>query len=218
MKRLNMILLATAVAVVSSSCSVGRKLSFENTSAGPGYQTSRTALVVFQDRRPDVLSGKEKPSFCGHNNSTVQISYNIQTENGNPLADEFATAVSNAYNKSGASANVLKVNMNAEADSILQSFRSGSADRLLFFTINKWESRAAPTFTTIRYEVIYQLVLNVYGKGGELLATNSTQDIVSKEEGIATSMKKMQEMADNVFREQVTFLFNSGVVKNSLQH
>lgn len=216
MKTRTALIIALAAVSGFSSCAVGRKMSFTNKEADPGYSTSKNAMVIFQDKRVEVLSGKEKPTFCGHSNSTGQISYNIQTESGKPLADEFAESVTAAYNKAGGAATTVLVNMNTSRDSIMQVFKSGSKERLLYFTIHKWESRATPLFSSIRYEVIYELELNVYNTTGTLLASNTTQNIVVKEEGAATSMKKMQAMADDTFKEQVRVLYSSDAVKKSL--
>jgi len=216
MKTRTVLIIALAAVSGLGSCAVGRKMSFTNKEADPGYTTSKSATVIFQDKRAEVLAGKEKTTFCGHSNSTGQISYNIQTESGNPLADEFAGSVTAAYNKAGGTATTILVNMNTSSDSIIQVFKAGTKDRLLYFTIDKWESRATPLFSSIRYEVIYELELNVYNPAGTLLASNKTQNIVVKEEGVATSMKKMQAMADDTFKEQVRVLFSSNAVKKSL--
>lgn len=216
MKMRTAMIIALAAVSGFSSCAVGRKMSFTNKEADPGYTTSKSTVVIFQDKRVEVLSGKEKPTFCGHSNSTGQISYNIQTESGKPLADEFAESVTAAYNKAGGSAATLLVNMNTSLDSIMETFKAGTKDRLLYFTIDKWESRATPLFSSIRYEVIYELELNVYNPAGTLLSSNKTQNIVVKEEGVATSMKKMQAIADDTFKEQVRVLFSGDAVKKSL--
>lgn len=216
MKRGFSFLLAFAIMAGVSSCAVGRKLSFENKDLAPGFTTTKTATVVFQDQRPDVLAGKEKPSFCGHSNSSAQISYNIQTESGKPLADEFAGSMVASYNRAGAAADRLTADLTTQKEEIIRQFQAGNKERLLFFTIHKWESRATPLFSKIRYEVIYNLELNVYSKAGELLASASTQDILVDEHGAATSMKQMQEMADDVLKQQVAKMLNKEGVKQSL--
>jgi hypothetical protein len=191
-------------------------MTYENKAMDLGFSPSKTAAIVFQDKREEVLTGKEKPSFCGHSNSSMQISYNIQTNSGKPLADEFAFSVTSSYNKSNVFASALLVNMNTSADSAQQVFKAGNTERLLYFTIYKWESRAMPLVINIRYEVICKLELKLYDKRGELLASNTVQDIVVKEQGAATSMKKMQEMADDVFSKQVRLLLSKEEVRKNL--
>jgi|GEM_PF-5336603 len=214
MKKLLLPILSSAALL--SSCVVGRHLSFQDKVAGPGYIISKTAVVVVQDSREEVLSGKEKASFCGHAYSTVQIAYNIQTKSGQPLADEFATAISHTCTNGGAAAKPIFVSINTAADSVIAGFKAGNDERLLYFTIKKWEARAVPLFTSIRYEVIYHLTLNVYDKNGGLLATGETHDTVTKEEGGAVSIATMQAMADTIFKEQVEGLFKKDDVQKSL--
>jgi hypothetical protein len=209
-------LFTIGILVGASSCAVGRKMSFTNEQAEPSYKITYPVMVSFQDKREEVLSGKWKPSLCGHNHSTVQISYEILTNSGKPLASEFTESVNAALIKMGSNSSALNVSPRTAMDSILQVFKEANKDRLLFFTIYKWESRGTPLFSTIRYEVIYSLKLSVYNHAGELLASDSTSNIVTKEQGAATSMKKMQEMADSTFRQQVISLYNDETVKRSL--
>ncbi len=82
--------------------------------------------------------------------------------------------------------------------------------------MHKWESRAFPLFSSIRYEQTYHLELNVYDKNGTLLANATTLDVVVNEGGLATSIKKMQSIAGTVFKEQILLLFNNEAVKKSL--
>jgi hypothetical protein len=216
MKRILLKMFTISILAGMVSCAVGRKMTFTNEQAEPGYKITYPVMVVFQDKRNEVLSGKWKPSLCGHNNSTVQISYEILTNSGKPLAYEFAESVNAALIKMGSNSSALNVTPHTAMDSILQAFKETNKDRLLFFTIYKWESRGTPLFSTIRYEVIYSLKLAVFNHEGELLAADSTSNTVTKEQGAATSMKKMQEMADTVFRNQVIGLYNNEAVKKSL--
>jgi hypothetical protein len=212
----NLTLAAVAIIVLFTSCAAGRKMSYENKEAATAYTVTKTAVVVFQDKREAVLAGKEKPSFCGHSNSTLQIGYNIQTNSGRPLADEFAESVSKGYSNKGAATTSLLVNMHTALDSVMSVFKADGKERLIFFTMHKWESKATPLFSSIRYEQIYDLELNVYDKNGTLMANAATHDVVVNEGGLATSIKKMQSIADTVFKEQVLLLFNNEAVKKSL--
>jgi hypothetical protein len=205
-----------SIMITLSSCAVGRKMSFTNEQTEPEYKITYPVMIVFQDKRAEVLSGKWKPSLCGHNNSTIQISYEILTNSGKPLASEFAESVNAALIKMGSNSSTLNVSPHTDMDSILQTFKEANKDRFLFFTIYKWESRGTPLFSTIRYEVIYSLKLAVFNHAGDLLAADSTGNIVTKEQGSATSMKKMQEMADSTFREQIVTLYNNEMIKKSL--
>lgn len=203
---------------VATGCSVGRKMSFSNEEVKPDYSKARSMAIAFQENRKEVLEGKEKPSFCGHMNSTAQIEYNMQTETGKPLAEEFSGSVTRSLVKLGIRAEQLVVGPGAVTDSVLLRFGQGDKERLLLFRINAWEASAAPRFSTIRYEVDYNLDLGVYDRSGTLLATSQTHDHVEKEETqMATSLKYLQRMADEVFVTQVKQMLNDPKVRAVLE-
>ena len=53
------------IIITFSSCAVNRKMMFENKKVTIDNNFSKKINVVFQDSRKDVLSGKEKVTFCG---------------------------------------------------------------------------------------------------------------------------------------------------------
>lgn len=209
-------LVAVAMLTTLLGCAFGRKLSFENKQAGPDYNTSKSAAIVFIDRRPNVLSGKSKPGLCGHIKSTAQISYNVRTEDGKPLAEDFTQSVSSSYRKTGATATALDPGTAASRETAVAAFKQDGKDRLLLFFIRDWDARGVPKFSTIRYEVICDFVLQVYDKNGDLLASDSTHDLLVREQGSAVSVKQLQAIADEEFGKQVNILFNKEAIKNSL--
>jgi hypothetical protein len=209
--------MALTVMITASGCVVGRKMSFENKQAGPDYNPSKTAVIVFQDQRPNVLLGKSKPSLCGHMKSTAGISYNVQTKEGKPLADELAASVSSSYNKAGAAATPGMADPNASKESVIDAFRhDGSKDRLLLFYIQDWDMRAVPRFSTIRYEAICSLTLKVYDRSGNLLAEESVHDMNSEEQGAAATLSELQAVADQELNKEVTALFNRESIRPNL--
>jgi hypothetical protein len=106
--------------------------------------------------------------------------------------------------------------MNTATDSAINAFKGSDKERLLYFIIHKWESRAIPLFISIRYETTYDLELTVYDKTGRSIGSAATHDVVIKEEGGATSIKKMQAMADTIFKDQTARLLNNELIKKSL--
>ncbi len=203
--------------IIYSGCAVGRKMNYTIKEVKPDYTVSKNILTLFQDKRPEVLDGTEKPSWCGHTYSTLQISYNIQTKSGKPLAEEFTASMENSFIKQGIKVIGLPVNMNTSLDSIQQVFGSSKMDRLVLFTLNKWESSAIPRFSDIHYELDFNIDLEVYDQAGIIMAKTNVHDNVSKNQDIAVSLKRLQEMADEVFIIQVRNLLNDDAVKSSLK-
>jgi hypothetical protein len=217
MKTIFNLLSGVALVAMFASCTVGRKMSYENKEVTPGYTTTKTLQVGFLENREAVLSGKEKPSFCGHLNSTAQIDYNMQTESGKPLVDEFTGSVAGSLTKLGVQATPVIIPLRRPVDSVIVAFSASGRDRLLLFTLNQWESRGIPKFTTILYQVRYAIEVNVYDQSGKLMATAEVHDVFEKEDSdLATSVKKLQTLSEDIFREQMRILFNKENVKASL--
>jgi hypothetical protein len=77
-------------------------------------------------------------------------------------------------------------------------------------TINKWEARAIPLFASIRYEVIYDLQLSLLDKNENLLAEQKAQNIHSQTDSdLATSVKKLNTMASEVFTNELQKMLNA---------
>jgi hypothetical protein len=218
MKKISFLLTGIALTAMLASCAVGRKMSYENKEVKPGYTTNKTLQVGFQENREAVLSGKEKPSFVGHLNSTAQIDYNMQTESGKPLVDEFTGSVAGSLTKLGVQATPVYIPLRKPADSVIAQFTASGRDRLLLFTVSQWESRGIPKFTTILYQVRYAIDVKVYDASGKQLAAAEVHDLFEKEDSdLGTSLKKLQALSEEIFREQMRILFNKEDVKAALQ-
>lgn len=209
--------LITAI-VIAAGCTVGRKMSYENKQIDAGYASYKTMAVVFHDQRKEVLNGREKPTFCGHTNSGMQIAYNIQTATGKPLAEEFTDAVTSSLSKKSIHTEPILINHLSPSDSAMTVFKNGGMERLLLFSINEWESVAQPKFSTILYEVFYNFDLKVYDKEGNILSSGNVHDVWRKEDAsLASSMKRLQQYSDSVFVNQMRNLLLAESVKASLQ-
>lgn len=193
-------------------------MSFSNVNVTPDYSTAKSMVIAFQDSRKEVLDGKEKPTWVGHLNSTAQIDYNMQTESGRDLAEEFSGSVVSSLNSLGIRAEQLIVPLRFPNESILTLYKSKDKERLLLFHVNQWEASAIPRFSTIRYEVFYKFLLQVYDKEGNQLASSEARDVARRDENqLASNLKYLQRMADEVFAEQVNALLNDLKVKAVLQ-
>ena len=133
MKNFNYLIYFSLVFLLTS-CAVGRKISYQNENTLLLYKPSKSIVVTFYDQRKEIVNGKENPSFSGHLNATLQIPYNINTQSGNTLAQDFAKSVSNAISKQTQQSIVITL---AHADSItkaLKALQNSEYDLLLLFT------------------------------------------------------------------------------------
>ena len=201
--------------MLTTGCAVNRTLSYKLIDTQTDF-TVGTALIAFHDQREAVLSGKEKNTFCGHVNSTAQIAYNVQTQDGLPLSTEFAKALSTSMNEKGGKTSYLITEPEWTVDSIISLLAAKHSPRSLLFTIKEWEISGIPLFSTIRYEIRYSMTLSVLNENGIILASTTTEGSKLKEEGIAVSMKKMQAYSLETLQSVIHELLSNKDVTDKL--
>lgn len=202
---------------ILTGCAVGRKLSYQNENTLKIYKTSKSIAVTFYDKRAEIISSKESPSFSGHINATLQIPYNINTQSGNPLAEDFAKSVSDAINKQAQRSIIITL---AHSDSIIKAlevFQKSDYDLLLLFTVHKWKTDAVPGFSNIHYQTIGDFELNVFDKGGNIIANAQARETLEIKKDIAVNIKTMQKMSDELFSMLIMELFNNNQVRINIE-
>ena len=199
-----------------TSCAVGRKISYQNENTLLLYKPSKSIVVTFYDQREEIVNGKEKPSFSGHLNATLQIPYNINTQSGNTLAEDFAKSVSNAISKQTQQSIVITL---AHSDSItkaLKALQNAEYDLLLLFTIHKWKNDAVPGFSNIHYQAIGDFELNIFDKKENIIANAHAKDILEFKKDLAVNIKTMQKMSDDLFSKLILELFNNNQIRKAI--
>jgi hypothetical protein len=161
----------TVVILTTMGCAMGRKMSFDNTTVTPDYSAAKSIVVTFQENRKEVIAGEQKPSYCGRMKSTGQIAYNMQTNSGKPLMDEFCESLTRSLIKLGIKAQMMLVPMHLEKSEFMEKFAKTDGERLLHFTVTQWEANATPRVIDIRYDVTWEFALTVYNKSGNQLAS-----------------------------------------------
>jgi hypothetical protein len=215
MKNFNYLIYFSLVFLLTS-CAVGRKISYQNENTLLLYKPSKSIVVTFYDQRKEIVNGKENPSFSGHLNATLQIPYNINTQSGNTLAEDFAKSVSNAISKQTQQSIVITL---AHADSItkaLKALQNSEYDLLLLFTIHKWKNDAVPGFSNIHYQSIGDFELNIFDKKENIIANAHAKDILEFKKDLAVNIKTMQKMSDDLFSKLILELFNNNQIRKAI--
>lgn len=205
------------ITLLVSGCVVGRKLSFDNSIASIGYTPAGKIAVAFQDKREVILNGKEKESFCGHMYGGYAIAYNVQTESGKAVAEDFSQSVKKTLEHKAVPVTVLTITPTGDNKALIDIFQKGGYDKLLLYTINTWESRCTALFSKMRYETNSWFTLTVIDKTGNTLALHDAKDILIKEQGAGASVKVLQAVADECFKKQMQELWNNEKIKMALQ-
>lgn len=200
-----------------SGCAVNRTMSYTELGTKVDYKITKSLAISFHDRRQEVVSGSEKPTFCGHVKSTGQIPYNIQTKSLQPVAQEFTESVVKSLAGQGVDVKAIISNYNMLPDSVISLLNNAKQQRSVYFKIDKWKSEATPGMVKILYEVTYDFDCMIFDSDGKLLYDKRLTNFKSMEKGSVVNMKEMQEFSDQAFRDAVLGFLNSNEVMAVLQ-
>ncbi|HEX5668939.1 MAG TPA: hypothetical protein VFX73_09065, partial [Chitinophagaceae bacterium] len=99
----------------------------------------------------------------------------------------------------------------------LARFNRTEAERLVYINVKQWESNMTTRVVDIRYDVTWELIISVYERSGNLLATKSVADRFTTDESqFAGSKVFLQQTAEQIFAAQVKLLLNDPALKASL--
>jgi len=212
MKTFKSLLLLLSI-LLFSSCAVNRTLTLNNVQINPPYTNLYSILLIVQENRDQVLFQHQKPSWCGRN-----AIYNIQTESGKPVSTEFSETIMSSLTTRGNSVETLTVGVRTNLDSLVTLFTNqNKEERLVYITIDNWETNCTALFSTMRYEVISGFTIRVYDHAGKLLATEEANDVNIKEQGAGLNMKVLQNLASSTLNAEINKLLDKPEVKASLQ-
>ena len=160
------ILLIVLAALAASGCAVGNRHSY---TMGPdlALQTSRSIVVAAQDMRPYVISGEKVPNYVGTQRGGFGNPFNVGTESGRPLADDFGNAISSALARRGLRSTMVSVAASGTPPDVRTLATRAGAERVALVQIVDWKSDTYMV-VTLRYDV----TLRVFDASGKQLATS----------------------------------------------
>ncbi len=159
------LLLIVLTALAASGCAVGNKHGY-NIGPDLAVQGTRSVGVVAQDARPYVLTREKTPDFVGVQRGGFGNPFNITTDSGRPLADDFSMAIVNSLSRKGFKSTALSVAPGSAADARALAARAG-AERLALVMIHEWKSDTYQN-TALHHD----LILRVFDANGSELANN----------------------------------------------
>lgn len=160
------LLLIVLAAFAITGCAVGNKHSY---TMGPDLtaQGTLSVAVAAQDLRPYVVTSEKTPNFVGLQRGGFGNPFDVTTESGRPLADDFSAAIAASLSRRGFKSTAVSVPPSGIAvDARALAARSG-AERLALVSIAEWKSD-----TYQNTALMYELVLRVYDARGNELATS----------------------------------------------
>lgn len=164
--RLALILSMLAFAFALTGCAVGNKYDYRRVIlTEPWIRGTGTLAVAVHDQRPDVLKGEETPDYVGLQRGGFGNPFDVSTESGNPLADDWAHAVAQGLTFGGFAAAPVATSFLDRPEVVLRKLQATGAQALLLFVLHEWHT---DTFSNITLH--HEVALDVLSPAGQVLA------------------------------------------------
>lgn len=175
---------------------------------------SRVALAS-HDQREYVLNRQKHPKFTGLFRSGFGIPYDITTNTGKPVADEFTDAMHRALKKKGFTTIPVKTRHQEAAEEIITSAVTTQAEKILMLTIYEWKGE---TFGVT--SVHFNLSLDVLdGKGNTIVTKDlSGHEILGGQllDHLANPLRFAKNAVPREFVKKIEELLNSPEISHAL--
>ena len=198
-----------------SSCAVNRRISYDIINTEISTDKSVTYSIATHDQRIEVTDGSRNEKFVGYMRSGVAIAFPLETVSRNNFTDDFSNVISNSLKELNNRTHIIKTNYTDSKEKILKNLIDTKSDRLLLITITKWRTDSKPNGMLYATEVIWDLSLEIFDSNGKLLASNRTEGMdPDLDKGMSGSVKRIQKIVNEKFKEKIDLLFNDPNIKN----
>jgi hypothetical protein len=158
--------LIVLLAFIFAGCAVGNKHSYSIARPELAPQGSHAVAVAAQDARSYVVSGEKTPDYVGTQRGGFGNPFNVLTQSGKPLAEDFAATVSESLARKGFKSTTVKVSVSGTPN-IRALAAQAKSERVALVLIREWKSDTYQN-TALSYDV----TLQVYDSAGKRLAEN----------------------------------------------
>lgn len=196
-----------------AACAVGRTVNYaapaDLTLAGNGM---RITLAVL-DHRPYVLSGDKDPTFVGLQRSGFGIPFDVSTESGHWLSEDFSGSIARSLSSKGYNVKELTFDARTLVTAAVDQAVATGAERSVVFEVTEWK-----TDTAARAALYYALSLGVYDRSARRLANKQ----ISGRDNLGGSFWDLDpaasaaEVAREAFKRKIAALFNDAEVRPAL--
>lgn len=226
-KNCTTVLLTLLIALLLSNCSYGQKkldfkLSYDQIKTEIPTNNSFSYSIATHDQRLAVVDGSRDEEFVGYKRTKTWFPYPIDTKSGENFSDVFSTVIKNSMNESS---NSIQTSYSDSKQKILNSLVESNSDRLLLFTITKWETDSKPPkpgkivwMPKTRTSVLWDILLEIYTKDGELIAFHKTEgldrDVDDHKKGYKIEI--IQLVVNEKFKEKIDLLIDEVEIQKAL--
>ena len=113
-----------------SACAIGNTYDYRKATPSLKSSSSRSMSVGVLDQRPYVLSSNKPPSFVGLQRAGYGNPWDVNTDSGGAMADEFAAVIASVYK-----AKVTQLPVRTPEGKAIDLLKSSGATRLLLVSI-----------------------------------------------------------------------------------
>ncbi len=202
------------LAFLSQGCAVGNKYNFSDTRAY--LQISNTGssgvAVATLDQRTVVVSERCPPTYVGMQRAGLGNPWRVNTESGNPFAEDVTKAVSESLATKGFRAVPVYVSYNQTEQQTKEALVGKKTERAILILIKQWES---DVYVNIGLD--YDVKLKVIDAKQSVLAEASaaeTKNIPGSFWDPPAAAKKQIPIA---FRQMLEGLLNDPKIISALQ-
>lgn len=140
-----------------TGCAVGNKVDYRAQSVSLNTGSEKSIALGVHDQRPYVLSGNKAPQFVGIQRGGYGNPFDVETESGGPLAQDFATSISSALTRSGATVTAKAYPHSASNAAVRKELLSLNADRFLLISYREWKTDSFMN-TSLHYNITAQVL------------------------------------------------------------
>lgn len=158
---------ALFLAALLAGCAVGNKVDYRAQSVSLSTGSGKSIALGVHDQRPYLLSGDKTPQFVGIQRGGWGNPFDVETESGETLAQDFATSISSALTQSGATVEARAFPHSASNDTVTKQLLALTADRYLLVSYQEWK-----TDSLVNTALIYDITAKVLQRDGTVVAQN----------------------------------------------
>jgi hypothetical protein len=201
-----------AVAVLLGGCAVGNRHHYQDILADIQYSGDIAVAVGTQDARPYVISGDKGPNFVGLSRGGFGNTFDINTESGQPLADDIGRDISRSLAQKGFKPVIVELAPQDDDATVFNKLAASGAPRLIFMKITEWKS---DTYTNTA--LIYNVDLRVMEESGKILAEKFLEGRDNLKGSVMNPPAHAKKAVPIAFKEKLEELLNDPGVQNALK-
>jgi hypothetical protein len=155
-----------------AGCAIGNRHDYRVVHLPPPLEGSGTLAIAVHDQRPDVVSGAEDTDYVGQQRAGFGNPFDVTTESGFALSDDWAHVIASAMKRGGFEPSVVRTRPQDTHEQVIGRMHATGARAMLLLMVHRWD---ADTYNDVTLH--HDVVAAVFGHNGALLGhARSTGD------------------------------------------